>query len=322
MKTNKESIFKLLILVFLVQSCKTSKNPFITDVFTADPAPLVYNDTLYLYTSHDGATVEDTNYKMPDWHIFSTADMVNWKGYGAQLSPKTFSWATGDAYAAEAIHHNGKFYWFVSTFHKESERSKGGAAIGVAVSDTPTGPFKDAIGEALIYNEMTTDVKHGWDDIDPTVFVDDDGQAYLFWGNLSCRWVKLKDNLIELDGPVNYIKPNNFIEGPWVYKRKDLYYLVYAAKGENSEVVDYCISKNIQGPWEYKGNISDSAPNSFTTHPGIINYKGKSYFFSHNGTLPTGGSYRRSIIVEDMYYNEDGTIKKIKQTKKGVKRVK
>lgn len=321
MKINKTLLLYIILLVIVLQGCTTSKNPIITDVFTADPAPLVYNDTLYLYTSHDGATIEDTNYKMPDWYVFSTTDMVNWTNHGVNLTPNTFSWATGDAYAAEAIHHNGKFYWFVSTFHKETERSKGGAAIGVAVSDNPTGPFKDAFGEALIYNEMTTDVKHGWDDIDPSIFVDDDGQAYLFWGNLSCRWVKLKDNLTELDGPINYIKPKNFIEGPWVYKRKGLYYLLYAGRGTQPEQVEYCTSKSITGPWEYRGIIAGNAENSFTTHPGVIDYKGKTYFFSHNGTLPTGGSYRRSICVDYMYYNEDGSIKKIKQTKKGVKQI-
>lgn len=322
MKTDIKYMVMLSAYLMLLVSCKTSKNPLFTDVFTADPAPLVYNDTLYLYTSHDGATTLDTNYKMPDWLIFSTIDMVNWKSYGACLSPEIFSWATGDAYAAEAIHHKGKFYWFVSTFHKKSNRSNGGAAIGVAVSDNPTGPFYDAIGEALIYNEMTTDVPHTWDDIDPTVFIDDDDQAYLFWGNQSCRWVKLKDNLIELDGPIHYIKPKNFIEGPWVYKRNDLYYLVYASKGTQPEMTEYCTSTNIEGPWEYGGIITDNAPNSFTIHPGIIDYKGKTYFFYHNGSLPTGGSYRRSICVDYMYYNEDGSIQKVVQTKRGVKRIK
>lgn len=322
MKINSKLIFKIPIIIFLVQSCATSKNPIITDVFTADPAPLVYNDTLYLYTGHDGATVEDTNYKMPDWYVFSTTDMVNWTNHGARLSPKTFSWATGDAYAAHTVYKNGKFYWFVSTFHKEDENSKGGAAIGVAVSDKPTGPFKDAIGKALIVNEDTTDMEHGWDDIDPAVFIDDDGQAYMFWGNQSCRWVKLKDNMLELDGPINYIKPKNFIEGPWVYKREGLYYLVYAGKGTQPEMIEYCTSKNIEGPWEYRGIITGNAPGSFTIHPGIVDYKGKTYFFYHNGSLPTGGSYRRAICVDYMEYNDDGSIKKIKQTKRGVKKIK
>ena len=218
-----------LLTVMLQFGSSIAQNPIITDMFTADPAPIVYNETVYLYTSHDTATVDDTNYKMPDWYVFSSKDMVNWTNHGSPLSPKSFSWATGDAYAAQCIERNGKFYWFVSTFHKKDENSNGGAAIGVAVSDSPTGPFKDAIGKALIVNEMTTDLKHTWDDIDPTVFVDDDGQAYMYWGNGSCRMVKLKENMIELDGPITTFMPKNYIEGPWVYKRKDLYYLVYAS---------------------------------------------------------------------------------------------
>ncbi|WP_316769949.1 glycoside hydrolase family 43 protein [Pedobacter frigiditerrae] len=310
----------ILITISLVFSCflASAQNPIIKHIFTADPAPIIYRDTVFLFTSHDTASVSATNYKMPDWHVFSSTDLVNWKDYGAALSPKTFSWATGDAYAAQCIERDGKFYWFVSTFHKKDGRSNGGAAIGVAVSDHPTGPYKDAIGKALIINEMTIDLKHAWDDIDPTVMIDDDGQAYMFWGNGSCRWVKLKKNMIELDGEINIITPKNYIEGPWVYKRKDLYYLLYASKGTKPEMIEYCTAKSITGPWTYQGIIQENVPNSFTTHPGVLDYKGKSYFFYHNGSLPTGGSYRRSICIDEMFYNADGTIQKIIQTTGGV----
>jgi len=313
----------LMLLALSTTLSKTfAQNPIIKNIFTADPAPLVYNDTLFLYTGHDTATEKDTNYKMADWHVFSTTDMATWKDHGALLSPNTFSWATGDAYAAQCIERNGKFYWFVSTFHKSDVNSKGGAAIGVAVSDKPTGPFKDAIGKALITNEMTTDKKHSWDDIDPTVFIDDDGLAYLFWGNGSCKWAKLKNNMIELDSAITILNPKNYIEGPWVYKRNNLYYLIYASAGTKPEMIEYCTATKPEGPYEYRGIIQENVPNSFTTHPGIIDYKGKSYFFYHNGSLPTGGSYRRSICVDYMYYNPDGSIKKIEQTTKGVSPVK
>ena len=316
----KSIITMAVVLIFAVTA--TAQNPIIKHIFTADPAPIVYNDTLFLYTGHDVAPENAPNYVMRDWHVFSTTDMVNWKDYGAVLSPKVFSWAGDDAYAAQCIERNGKFYWYVAVGHKADENSKGGFAIGVAVSDRPTGPFTDAIGKALIVNEMTTDVKHGWDDIDPTVFIDDDGQAYMYWGNLSCRYVKLKENMTEIDGPVNFLKIKNFIEGPWIYKRKGIYYLVYASSGTKPEMIEYCTANSFEGPWEYRGIIQENVENSFTTHPGIIDYKGKSYFFYHNGALPTGGSYRRSVCVDYMYYNEDGTIQKIIQTKEGVKPVK
>lgn len=310
------------VLVVFISTFCMAQNPIISHVFTADPAPIVYHDTVFLFTSHDTASTSATNYKMPDWRLFSSTDMVTWKDYGSILSPATFSWATGDAYAAQCIERNGKFYWYVSTFHKKDSVSNGGAAIGVAVADHPAGPYKDLLGKALIINEITTDMKYGWDDIDPTVMIDDNGQAYMFWGNGSCKWVKLKENMMEVDGTITTFKPKNYIEGPWVYKRKDLYYLVYASAGNKPEMIEYCTSKSIEGPWEYRGIIQENVPNSFTTHPGILDYKGKSYFFYHNGVLPTGGSYRRSICIDYMYYNEDGTIQKIVQTREGVAAVK
>ena len=312
----KVKVSTLLILSFIY-----AKNPIITEIFTADPAPLVYNDTVYLYTSHDTASVDADNYEMPDWYIFSSTDMVNWKNHGACLSPQNFSWADKHAYAGECIYRDGKFYWYVPTGHKKDENSDGGFGIGVAVSDNPTGPFKDALGEALIVNEMTTDMEYGWDDIDPAAFIDDDGQAYLYWGNGSCKWVKLKDNMIELDGPIHTFTPKNFVEGPWVYKRNELYYMVYASKGTKNERIEYCTAKSPEGPWNYQGLIADSNPNCFTIHPGIIDYKGQSYFFYHDGSLPTGGSYRRSICVDSLHYNPDGTIEKVTKTREGVQPV-
>ena len=309
----------LIAALFIAASCSAhAQNPVIKHIFTADPAPIVYKDTVFLFTGHDTASVSATNYKMPDWHVFSSTDLVNWRDYGAVLAPKVFSWATGDAYAAQCIERGGKFYWYVSTFHKKDANSNGGAAIGVAVADHPAGPYKDAIGKALITNKMTTDMKYGWDDIDPTILIDDDGQAYLFWGNGSCKWVKIKSNMTEKEGEITTFKPKNYIEGPWVYKRKDLYYLIYASKGTKPEMIEYCTAKTVTGPWTYQGIIQDNVPNSFTTHPGVLDYKGHSYFFYHNGALPTGGSYRRSICIDEMHYNTDGTIQKIVQTTTGV----
>ena len=313
---------RILITIFSILSFAAVKaqNPIIKHMFTADPAPLVYHDTLFLYTGHDTASVKAPNYEMADWHVFSTTDMVNWKDYGAVISPKTFSWADKDAYASQCIYYQGKFYWYVAVGHKSDENSKGGLSIGVAVSDRPYGPFKDAIGKALIVNEMTTDMKYSWDDMDPTVLIDDDGQAYLYWGNGSCKYVKLKKNLTEIDGPITTFKPQNYTEGPLLYKRNNLYYLVYAARFP--ETIEYCTAPGPTGPWTYRGVIEDPVTNSTTTQAGIIDYKGKTFFFYHNGALPTGGNYRRSVCVDYMYYNPDGTIQKVVQTTKGVDPVK
>lgn len=318
MKSIKNIFLCLIITAFTFANIK-AQNPIIKNIFTADPAALVYQDTVYLYAGHDEAEVGVNDYIMHDWHVFSSTDMVNWKDRGACLSVKDFSWVKDNAYAGQCVYRDGKFYWYVPMEHKKDSSSNGGFAIGVAVSDNPTGPFKDAIGKALITNEMTKDKTHSWDDIDPTVFIDDDGQAYLYWGNKSCRFVKLKKNMIEIDGPITVVTPENFEEAPWLYKRNGIYYLVYAA--QFPEYIDYSTSNSPEGPWTYRGRIADPAFNCTTIHPAIIDYHGSTYFFYHNGVLPTGGNHRRSVCLDYMYYNPDGTIKKIAQTSDGVKPV-
>ncbi|MBS1662664.1 MAG: glycoside hydrolase family 43 protein [Bacteroidetes bacterium] len=310
---------KKLLSIYLTLSITVSiqaQNPIITNVFTADPAPMIYKDTVFLYTGHDTAATDAKNYKMPDWLVFSSTDMTHWTPRGACLSTKTFSWASGDACAAQCIERNGKFYYYVAITHKKDQNSKGGIAIGVAVSSSPTGPFVDALGKALVTNDMTTDKPHSWDDLDPTVFIDDDNQAWLFWGNGSCKYVRLKPNMTELDGPITAFTPPHYTEAPWIYKRNNLYYLIYAANFP--ETIDYCTASSPTGPWTYRGTIQDTVPNSTTTHPGIIDYHNKSYFFYHNGALPTGSSYRRSVCIDYLHYNPDGSIQKIIQTKQGV----
>ncbi len=293
-------------------STTIAQNPIITHMFTADPAVLVYQDTVFMYAGHDVAPIDAKNYEMHDWHVFSSTDMVNWTDRGVVLSPKQFSWAGDHAYAGQCVYRDGKFFWYVPMGHKKDSISGGGFAIGVAVSTSPTGPFADALGQALIINEMTADKIHSWDDIDPTVFIDDDGQAYLYWGNKSCKFVKLKSNMIELDGPISVVALENFEEAPWLYKRNGIYYLVYAAMFP--EYTDYATSFSPTGPWTYRGRITDLVPNSTTIHPAIIDYHGRSYFFYHNGALPTGGNYRRSICLDRLYYEPDGSIRKVIQT--------
>jgi beta-xylosidase len=301
----------------LSDSVNFSGNPIIKHKFTADPAALVHNNTVYLYTGHDEAPEKQARYVMHNWTCFSSTDLVHWKEHPIPLSVKDFIWAQDDAWASQVIEKNNKFYWYVAISHKAIH----GKAIGVAVADKPEGPFKDAIGKALITNDMTTDVKISWDDIDPTVFIDDDGQAYLFWGNTSLRYVKLKDNMIEMDGNFKTISLPHFTEAPWVHKHNGWYYLSYAY--EFPEKIAYAMSRSINGPWEYKGIINEIAGNSNTNHQAIIDYKGRSYFIYHNGALAAdAGSFHRSVCIDNLYYNKDGTIKRVVMTSEGVRAVK
>jgi beta-xylosidase len=231
---------------------------------------------------------------------------------------KDFAWSKGDAWAGQVIARAGKFYWYVPTSHATIP----GFAIGVAVADRPTGPFKDARDSALITNNQTTDALDAagrpisWDDIDPTVFIDDDGQAYLFWGNTKCRYIRLKSNMIETDGPIVNVDLPHFTEAPWIHQRNGLYYLSYAYGFP--EKTAYATAPKITGPWTYRGIINELAGNCNTNHQAIIEFKGQSYFIYHNGGTPQGGSFRRSVCVDYLYYNPDGTIKRIVMTSEGV----
>lgn len=289
-------------------------NPIIKHKYTADPAALVHNGTVYLYAGHDVAPAPEQRYVMHEWLCFSSQDMVNWKEHPVPLSVKSFAWAKDDAWASQVVERGGKFYWYATVEHG----SVPGKSIGVAVSDSPTGPFKDARGSALITNDMTTDVKIFWDDIDPTVFIDKDGQAYLFWGNTGCYYAKLKPNMTELDGPIQTISLPQYTEAPWVHQRQGWYYLSYAS--QFPEKIVYAMSRKITGPWEYKGIVNELAGNSNTNHQAIIDFKGKSYFIYHNGGMDVnGGSFRRSVCIDYLDYNKDGTMKRVQMTTEGVK---
>ena len=296
-------------------------NPIIRDVFTADPAPLVVGDTVYLYVGRDNAKGKEM-FTMPDWLCFSSRDMKHWTPHGAVLSPTNFSWGEpNSAWAAQVVPKDGKFYYFVTV---KGNRTAPGNNIGVAVADSPTGPFKDAIGKPLIRDNMTPKAKRPWEDIDPTVWLDDDGTPWMSWGNGDCYLVKLKPSMIELDGSIEKIDLPHYVEGPWLYKHDKLYYLVYAAivPPVGSEQIAYATAEKITGPWTYRGLITGPAKNSFTIHPGVIEFRGQWYFFYHFAGLTLNGERgalgRRAVCVEYLEYNPDGTIKPITQTVEGV----
>ncbi len=301
-----------LIMLFGITIC-LADNPIVQTIYTADPFPMVYNGVCYLYTDHDEDVTINNFYTMNDWKCYSSTDMANWTDLGTVLSYKSFSWAQGDAWAGQCIYRNGKFYLYVPM----TRANAGGArVIGVAVSTSPTGPFTDALGKPLItYN--------GAQDIDPTVFIDDDGQAYLYWGNSNLYYVKLNQDMISYSGSVVQVspKPSSYVEGPWLYKRNGLYYMVYASMGSGSEAIAYATSNSPTGPWTSRGTIMPTQGNSFTNHPAIIDYLGNSYFFYHNAALPGGGSYKRSVCAEPLKYNADGTIQSMTMTTTGLSQV-
>ncbi|GAA4377456.1 glycoside hydrolase family 43 protein [Hymenobacter koreensis] len=290
------------------------RNPIIRDKYTADPATLVHNNRVYIYAGRDEAPAPLQQYVMNEWLCYSSSDMVTWTEHPVPLRVSSFAWARADAWASQVIERNGRFYWYATVDH----RTVPGKAIGVAVSNSPTGPFVDARGTALITNNMTTSVNSFFDDIDPTVFIDGNGQAYLYWGNTGCYWAKLNANMTELDGPIHQVTSlPGYTEAPWLHKRGGWYYLSYASGFP--ERISYAMSRSPEGPWTPKGVLNELAYNCNTNHQAIISFKNKDYFIYHNGAIaPDGGSYRRSVAIDYLRYNADSTLQQVVMTNQGV----
>ena len=318
----------VLAALFMSIALLSAQNPIVQTWFTPDPAPLVVGDRLYVYTGHDENGADF--FWMNEWRVYSTTDMVNWTDHGTPLSLASFSWADDRAWAAQCIERNGKFYWYVCAHSKLS----GGMAIGVAVGNSPTGPFRDAIGKPLFENGS-------WDHIDPTVLIDDDGQAWLYWGNPQIYYLKLNEDMVSYSGDLGIIElteegfgapaPQHrnkevkykdcYTEGPWIEKHGGKYYLLYAAGGV-PEHIAYSVSDTPIGPWKYMGEIMPlQNTRSFTNHCGVATYKGHNYFFYHTGWLPGGGGFGRSASVEEFHYNADGSYPIINATSEGVEAV-
>ena len=314
-----------------------AQNPFVQTWFTSDPAPMVHDGTMYVYTGHDEDGADF--FWMQEWRVYSSQDMVNWQDHGSPLALESFSWADDRAWASQTIERDGKFYWYICAHSRLSR----GMAIGVAVSDSPTGPFRDAIGKPLFENGS-------WDHIDPTVMIDDDGQAWLMWGNPRIYYLKLNKDMISYSGELGMIDmteegfgapsmdkrekdkkyKDNYTEGPWLRKvdaskykvdPAKVYQLLYAAGGV-PEHISYSTAPSPLGPWTYAGPIMPLCDTkSFTNHCGVADYKGHSYFFYHTGKLPNGGGFGRSVAVEEFKYNADGSFPTIMPTDEGVQPV-
>jgi beta-xylosidase len=354
MKKISLTLFTGSLILFLWAGCAKAPqlptflntgNPLVKDKFTADPAPLVHNGTLYLYVGHDEYYEgQDTaggghEFNITEWLCYSTTDMQTWTDHGTVLRPSDFSWGVGEwsdgkwdvtkwgvgeAWASQVIEHNGKFYYYVTAKGGEPYNSR---VVGVAVSDSPTGPFVDPIGKPLVSDDMTPNGPRGWwNDIDPTALVDQNGQAWLCWGNGSCFLAKLKPNMVEIDGEIKKIDMPRYIEGPWLSYRNGTYYLTYASFGRGGETINYATAPSMEAFYEGQGTpqgeLTGAAKNSFTIHPGIIDFKGKSYLFYHNATITLDGHAgaigRRSVCVDELHYNPDGTMQPVEQTEKGV----
>lgn len=234
---HKMTRYRMILSLLLagMGTAATAQNinlPIIQTKYTADPAPYVHNDTVYLYTTHDEDGAE--GFLMKDWLLYTSTDMVNWQDRGAVASLKDFKWFKGEngAWAEQVIERNGKWYMYCPIH---------GHGIGVLVADSPYGPFKDPLGKPLAW-------EGDWFDIDPTVWIDDDNQAYMYWGNPELKAVKLNEDMISYtDSIMHFPKIQDYQEGPWFWKRNGNYYLAFASTC-CPEGIGYAMSKNPLGP--------------------------------------------------------------------------
>ncbi len=295
---------------------KTTGNPIIQHIRTADPDCHVWADgKMWMYTSQDHDPKEGTaGYSMMDgYHAFSSEDLITWTDHGEILHSRDISWGMdGWMWAPGAAFKNGTYYLYYP--HKDK---KGGWKIGVATSSQPQGPFKD-IGNFIVGT-------HG---IDPMCFIDEDGEAYLYFAQ---HVAKLKPNMIELAEParpIDYGANNkkdsneNMVEAPWMYKRNGIYYFSYSNYKNKEYQGFYGMGKSPYGPFEWKGAVNRTPPGA-QDHHSIVEFKGNWYYFYHVGNFTNaknekGRGNRRNVCVDRLFHNPDGTMKLVEQTKQGL----
>ncbi|MBN2341674.1 MAG: glycoside hydrolase family 43 protein [Deltaproteobacteria bacterium] len=315
------------------------KKPLIDGIYTADPSAHVFDGKLYIYPSHDqdddGTHAGDADaYNMVDYHVFSMEQATGpVTDHGVALRVSDIPWVSRQLWAPDAAYKNDTYFLYFPARDR-----RGIFRIGVAVSDSPTGPF--IADPAPIEGSFS---------IDPAVFVDDDDQAYMYfgglWGGELERWTtgsynpqgtepaagtpaigprvaRLSANMRSFDGPVKEaqiitadgtpVKAGSamrFFEGAWVHKKGTTYYLSYST-GDNHTIV-YATSNSPWGPFIYRGVIL-SPVIGWTTHHSIVEFKGKWYLFYHDASLSGGVDHQRCVKVAELEYRQDGSIKPIK----------
>ncbi|ACB76504.1 family 43 glycosylhydrolase [Opitutus terrae] len=290
-------------------------NPLILDQFTADPTARVFEGKVYVYPSHDILATEGRGrpgwFCMEDYHVFSSVNLTDWTDHGVILTQTGVDWVNADSYslwAPDCIARDGKYYFYFPAIPKSGEK---GFRIGVAVADQPAGPFRPEPAPI-----------EGVRGIDPCVFIDHDGTPYLYYSHRKIFVAKLQDNMRQLAGPVQTIAnlpAKGLIEGPFVFERNGIYYLTYPHVENRIERLEYAIADHPLGPFKPAGVILDeSASGCWTVHQSIIEYRGQWYLFYHDRDLSPNFDKARSIRADRLFFNEDGTIRKVIPTLRGV----
>lgn len=307
-----------LSLVLTISIFKTTaQNPIVRNQFSADPSARVFGDKVYVFPSHDILAKEGKGrvgwFCMEDYHVFSSSNLTDWTDYGMIVSQTTTPWTKQDAYsmwAPDCIERNGKYYFYFPAAPKDTAFGRG-FTIGVAVADKPEGP----------YTPQPTPIK-GVRGVDPNVFIDKDGQAYLYWSQGNIYAAKLKANMLELDSEVKTLgelPTKGLKEGPYLFERNGIYYLTYPHVENKTERLEYAISNNPLGPFKFTGVIMDESESGcWTNHHSVIQFKNQWYLFYHNKDYSPNFDKARSIRADSLAFNADGTIQKVIPTLRGI----
>ncbi|RKD13301.1 alpha-N-arabinofuranosidase [Pelobium manganitolerans] len=313
-----KNIKSLAVALFMagITSQALAQNPIIHNQFTADPSARVFGDKVYLFPSHDILANKERGridwFCMEDYHVFSSSNLTDWEDHGVIVTQNKVPWVKPDSYsmwAPDCIERNGKYYFYFPSTPKDSTLGRG-FKIGVAVADRPEGPY---IPEALPIKNVNG--------IDPNVFIDNDGQAYLYWSAGNIYGAKLNENMLELaSDPVilQDLPTKGLKEGPYLFERGGIYYLTYPHVENKTERLEYAISDNPLGPFKFKGVIMDETPGCWTNHHSILPFKNQWYLFYHANDFSPAFDKARSARIDSLFFNADGTIQKVIPTLRGV----
>lgn len=313
-------LFKTLAIITLAGAALSgyAQNPLITNQYSADPSARVFGDKVYIYPSHDILATKGHGrpgwFCMEDYHVFSSANLTDWTDHGVILTQQKVPWADSTSYsmwAPDCINRNGKYYLYFPTTAKSSGLNGRGFTIGVAIADHPFGPFTPQ-----------PDPIKGVHGIDPNVFIDKDGKAYLYYAQGNIFGARLKENMLELSTePITLGNfPNKGLkEGPYLFERNGIYYMTYPHVENKIERLEYATSNSPLGPFKFAGVIMDeSASGCWTNHQSIVQFKNQWYLFYHNDDLSPNFDKARSIRADSLFFNADGTIRKVTPTLRGI----
>ena len=305
----------VFLAALLLSAGLSAQNPVIRGQFTADPTARVFDGKVWLFASHDIISPVEPERKwfcMEDYHAFSSEDLVHWTDHGVILDQKDVPWGNPAGYsmwAPDCVERDGKYYFFFPNAPREGR----GFAIGMASADRPEGPYRPE--ENAI---------RGVFGIDPCVLLSSDGNAYLYWSGMGFQGAKLKDDMTGLDGPAvrldggagfrerHALPGPGLKEGPFVFEREGKFYLTYPWVQDRTESLVYAMSDNPLGPFEYKGKIMEKSPNEcWTNHHSIVEYKGQWYLFYHHNDYSPDFDKNRSVRIDKLRFNPDGTIEQV-----------